>query len=234
MITYNVPAQTVKYATYVSSSGSTGTSDITDGLVAWWKLNGDANTAVGTANGTLLGPTSRVGQNNTANNAYSFNGSGQYVRFDQAVVPAGSSNFSISLWVNRSRNNGSYEELMSQWTNAASGNSFYLGFLNSSVRFSDSWSTITASGASTVGSWFHLVAVNDASANNAYIYINGTVVATKGSRLSYTGAGNLNFGNQGEYAGGAEWFSGSMDDIRLYNRALLPAEIASLYSAGAK
>lgn len=46
-VTYNHPEQTVSYATYTSSAGASTTSDITNGLVGWWKLNGSANNSVG-------------------------------------------------------------------------------------------------------------------------------------------------------------------------------------------
>ena len=233
-LTYNTPQQTVKYGTYVNGSG-TQVTDITDGLIGWWKLNGNANTSVGTINGTVFNAPATTGQNGIADQAYGFSGSNSYVQLNSGVVPTGASSFTVSAWVLRGRNNGGYEEILSQWASVCSGNCFYFGYLNSDVRFSDSWPTISAAGAGVVGSWMHIVGVNDIAANNAYIYINGTLVATKGSRLTYTSTGNsLWFARQGEYAGGAEFLMGSIDDVRVYNRALSASEVSTIYSGGAK
>ena len=233
-ITYNVPTQTLKYSTLTSSAGTSTANDITNGLIAWWKLNGNANNSVGSLNGTIVNATSTTNQQNQADMAYNFSGSNQTINFDNAVVPTGSSSFTVSIWVKRGRNNVGYEEMVSQYTNAAGGNSFYFGFQNSNIRFTDQWDNVPISGAGVTGSWMHIVGVNDVTTNNAYIYINGVAAANRGSRLPYTGRGNFTIGKQGEYAGGAEYFQGALDDIRIYNRALSAAEIQSLYSNGAK
>ncbi|MBC7565315.1 type II secretion system protein, partial [Candidatus Saccharibacteria bacterium] len=72
-VSYNNPVQTIKYSTYTSSTGSNTITDITDGLVAWWKLNGDTNNSVGSPNGVASNaiPTTHDGVPNTA---YAFNG----------------------------------------------------------------------------------------------------------------------------------------------------------------
>jgi prepilin-type N-terminal cleavage/methylation domain-containing protein len=48
-ISYNTPQQTVNYSTFTNGS-STQTADVTDGLVGWWKFNGDTTTSVGALN----------------------------------------------------------------------------------------------------------------------------------------------------------------------------------------
>jgi len=48
-----------------------------------------------------------------------FDGTDDYIpSIGTAVVPAGSSPYTVSVWVNRGRNNVGYEELLAQWTNA--------------------------------------------------------------------------------------------------------------------
>ena len=156
-----------------------------------------------------------------------FDGSSNYIpSIGSAVVGAGSSAYTVSVWVYRNRNNVGYEELLAQWTNANSGNSFFFGFNNSNVRFTDSWSDVTVSGAGNTGVWMNLVGVNTGS--NAYIYLNGNLMATKGSALSYTGTGPMLFGRQGSLSG--EYFSGKMNAVYIYNRALNETEIKQNYN----
>ena len=155
------------------------------------------------------------------------NGSSQYINMNaSAIVPAGASSYSISTWVYRTRNNVGYEEILAQWTYANSGNSFFFGFNGSDVRFSDSWSTVTVSGAGNTGVWMNLVGVNFGG-SNAHIYINGNLMAVKGSALTYTGTANMIIGRQGELAG--EYFSGKIGQILIYNRSLNKGEILNNY-----
>lgn len=176
------------------------------------------------------------GYNRTINLAnMSFNSSAQMI-FDgtddyipsigTAIIPAGSAPYTVSVWVNRGRNNVGYEELLAQWTYANSSNSFFFGFNNSNVRFSDSWNDVSVSGAGNTNVWMNLVGVN--TGTNAFIYLNGALAATKGSALTYTGTGPLLMGRQGELAG--EYFLGSMNNVQIYNRALTAAEVLNNYN----
>ena len=65
--------------------------------------------------------------------------------------------------------------------------------------------------------------------SNAYIYLNGSLSATKGSALTYTGTGPFLIGRQGEYAGG-EYFGGRISSVMVYNRALSSTEILQNYN----
>jgi hypothetical protein len=77
-----------------------------------------------------------------------FNGSTQYASgFGSSIVPTSSAAYTVSVWCYRDSNDASYRELLSQWTSANSGNSFYFGFQNSNVRFTDNWNPITVAGA---------------------------------------------------------------------------------------
>lgn len=157
------------------------------------------------------------------------NGSSQYINMNtSALIPAGASSYSVSVWLYRNRNNAGYEEVLAQWTYAQSGNSFYFGFNDSSVRFTDSWNSVTVSGAGNTGVWMNLVGVNFGG-SDAHIYLNGNLMAAKGSALTYPGTGNMIIGRQGEL--GSEYFSGKIGQILMYNKALNKGEISNNYYA---
>jgi len=160
-------------------------------------------------------------------NALVLNGSSQYIDMNtSALIPAGASSYTVSIWLYRNRNNVGYEEVLAQWTSGNSGNSFFFGFDNSNMRFSDNWNPITVSGAGTINTWMNIVGVNFGG-SNAHIYINGNLMAVRGSALTYTGTGNMIIGRQGTL--GSEYFSGRIGQTLIYNKALNKGEILSNY-----
>jgi hypothetical protein len=187
---------------------------------AWYDLTGNGY------NGTLTnGPT----YSSSNSGSIVFDGSNDYVTsLGTAIVPGGATSYTVSVWVYRNRNNVGAEEVLSQWTSGTSSNAFFFGFNNSNVRFSDNWNDVSVTGAGNTGVWMNLVGVN-LGGSNAYIYLNGSLSATKGSALTYTGTGPFLIGRQGEYTGG-EYFGGRISSAMVYNRALLSTEILQNYN----
>jgi hypothetical protein len=71
--------------------------------------------------------------------------------------------------------------------------------------------------------WTHLAVTYDGAALR--LYVNGTQVAsTPVSGPIPVSAGVLRLGGNSIWG---EWFQGQLDDVRLYNRALTPAELQS-------
>ncbi len=89
-------------------------------------------------------------------------------------------------------------------------------------------STVTSS-AFTPGVWYHLTAVYDGA--NLNFYINGASVGTAAYTFGALSSpdGMFSIGGGGSAASG---FNGSLDDVRVYNRALSSAEAKSLYTLG--
>ena len=72
-----------------------------------------------------------------------------------------------------------------------------------------------------LNTWTHLAATYDGA--SLRLYVNGTQVANArraGSIATSTGA--LKIGGNAIWG---EWYSGLIDEVRVYNRALTPAEI---------
>lgn len=160
-------------------------------------------------------------------NALVLNGSSQYINMNtSALIPGGATSYSVSVWLYRNRNNAGYEEVLAQWSYATSSNAFFFGFNSSNIRFSDNWNNVTVSGAETINAWMNIVGVNFGG-SNAHIYINGNLMAVRGSALTYTGTGNMIIGRQGELGG--EYFSGKIGQILIYNKALNKGEILNNY-----
>ena len=100
IITYGNPSFTVRYATYVDKSkGATPNNDITDGLIARYLLNGNADADVGGPNGTIVnGATPTTDRNGNPNSAYAFNGAAQQYIDIASSFGLSNTNTTFSLW----------------------------------------------------------------------------------------------------------------------------------------
>lgn len=236
-ISYNNPTQTVKYATYTSSTGSTGASDITDGLVAWWKLNGDANNSIGIPNASIVNATSTANQAGQPDMAYAFNGSNTSIN-TSSNFGASNTNTTISLWVYNpnATNSGAFIKIgnangygIGMGNNTTFDNSSGLGtkliMLYEGVRW------IPTTGSVTTG-WHHIaMVINSAGVPTAYL--DGVSVGTYAGANAVAPSASVGIGSSQPNAT-ARYFNGSVDDVRIYTRALPLADILALYSAGAK
>lgn len=235
-ITYNNPPQTVKYATYTSSTGSTGApSDVTDGLVSWWKLNGNANNSVSSTNGSISNATSTVNQLGQSGMAYAFNGSNSSISTG-STFGLGTANVTVSLWVYNpvASNHGIFAHVgahgygIGMGGTQTDGNGTRIVMLFNGVRWIPTTANISTG-------WHHVVMTLDAN-GVPMAYLDG--VAT-GSAGAYAGTRATSPTGSVVTIGGltgspSNTFNGTIDDVRLYNRLLPLADILALYSAGAK
>jgi len=93
------------------------------------------------------------------------------------------------------------------------------------------WQNVYYNYSAYVGNWMHIVGTYDknAGSNNMKLYINGIV------KNQNTYAGDIpSLVGQNLLLGGigGQFFSGSIDEVRIYNKALSQAEISDLYGAG--
>ena len=80
------------------------------------------------------------------------------------------------------------------------------------------------------GAWKHVVVVGDSQAKLATMYVDGQQVAQMAMPLPISKAPTKERLTGWFYNG---YFQGDLDDIRLYSRALTPAEVTQLYGSGA-
>ena len=217
------------------------------GLVGYWPLDDGAGTvardASGNGNiGTLQNsPTWVTGQMGTA---LSFDGSSQSVF--GTVTSASQKSFSaltISVWA-RATNLGANASLFGRTDgstiyqtngafgldlNIAAGSKFGFHFNNGTdnrIAFNFTPSTNT---------WYHLVATFDSSTGAVALYVNG--VQSVSTTLSAASIASITNGMfriaQWDTSTSQFWFPGTLDDVRIYNRALSAADVTALYNIGA-
>ena len=202
----------------------------TAGLVAYYPFNGDANDASGNGyNGTPSGGvTFTADRFGNPNSAVSFDGITGSITTPQLDF-AGNRTVSVSLWV---KANAQVQSPASYYL--ASDNTAFSVFhsvypfpapgLNQIGFAIASTTTSSAGGYIDVGNWYHFVGTYDGATIRAYI--NGSSI----QETALTGPMNdpnnpLIFGNLS-----SSYWSGSLDDVRIYNRVLTDTEVAQLYS----
>ena len=229
----------VTYMLYGSSNFESVETDFakipTDGLVAFYPFNGNANDESGNANnGTVYGATLTSDRNGKSKSAYSFNGSSDYI--DCGNSSSFNVNYlSISAWINISKG-GCTNKLIIGKVNPEKYESINL-FVASNNNISTSFATgseinhdLIISSILDNDKWYHIVLIYDGS----YIkcYLNG-LLDKQISRYGIVRTNNnkLAIGRHGADSGASDsYFNGMIDNVRIYNRALNEKEIRALYN----
>ena len=207
-----------------------------NGLVAYWPFDNSTsydnsgNFQDGTLNGGATYTTGKQG------GAISLNGTTACVSSPRPAVRTDGS-FTVTAWVNMS-NNSSTHTAVSQDGDQSSG--FFLQYSPPENRWAfamisaDSGSATTTRAVSTaapsLSTWVHLAGVRDAAAGVIKLYVNGALQQSVACTAAWQANGGVQIG-RGKWGGtAADFFPGSIDEVRLFDHALTDAEISS--SAG--
>jgi len=212
-------------------------------LLGWWKFDGNTldSSSYGN-NASVGGAVLTVDRQNQTNKAYKFDGSNDYIQIATAnKLDMGTGDRTIAGWFKFGRSSFStYETLY--FSGAGSGGTnqdgIFIYVYNSSsinVAFSDGTATrlikqFNANKSLYDGAWHHLAFVFDRDAN-LNLYVDGVVSSTGGFNIS-SQKGDVNDIYEkyiGRVISGGYPFSGNMDDLRIYSRALSASEISTLY-----
>lgn len=141
------------------------------------------------------------------------------------------SKITIALWFKPEAVASGY--LVSKWNTDANNRSYSVFLNGGKVAFDTSTDGIgfvpllSTSSVST-GNWYHVAVVFDGAASSKIIYINGTSDKTDGtvSGSLYNSNSDLTMGILD--VGGANYFTGIIDEVSIYNRALTADEVEAL------
>jgi hypothetical protein len=158
-------------------------------------------------------------------NALYFDGNNDYVQTTYGGI-LGSANRTFEAWVNVSPGITANNAILDYGLNAVgSRNTFNVGS-NYELRFISGGTNANISSASNVvpvGQWAHVAFVLDNG--TGYLYVNGTQVGTGSLTTVNTPAGNANLTIGQRVAGGNIPFTGSIDEVRVWNYARSQTEI---------
>lgn len=195
------------------------------GLVHYWPFTGNAKDVVGGIDATVSGATLTTDRFGNANRAYYFDGN------DKMIAPGaaefGTSSFTANIWVSSTQTSGSGNLMR---TDGGYYNGWLLRFNGGRIEIWEGRNSNYAYVSSTSyadNAWHMVTYVRDVENKVGKLYVDGNYVG----RYEMTGSINnvsneLRFGTYGD----GEYYTGKMDDARLYNKALTEAEVLALYN----
>ena len=206
-------------------------SNLQKGLVGQWKFEGNAkdSTPYGN-NGTVYGATLTTDRKGQISKAYSFS-DGNYIGVPDSASLTLGSGVTVEAWVNASNLSG---HTSNQFRIADKmyypTNGWYLRYDSTGSAFQFSTYDGTDHSASysvtpSLNTWYHVVGVSDGINNT--VYVNGVAGTPASSGTLTNSTNNLEFSiGVSDYS-----WNGSIDGVRIWNRALSAAEVKSLYDS---
>jgi len=213
-------------------------SFLTNGLVAYYPFNGNANDATSNGNnGIVQGATLTTNRFGAPNSAYAFNGVQNRIQIPETIFSATNSQITISMWV--TTDSGSY---------SGNGNIFEKSSVNGEMDLvvnanqflfgpvlSNPYGGVNVGTPVTANSLTHLVGVYQ-QGQGIWLYTNGvlasSVTGIPDSTLWVDTSGYPLVSAIGIYdftPGPFNAFHGVIDDVRVYTRALSASEVQQLY-----
>ena len=223
-------------ATSINSNAQLPSYVPSNGLTAWYSLDGTATDASGNSNhGIVHGAIPTTDRFMNSNAAFDFNNAATIS--DSISLNAHAANFvhtefTVSGWIRCSESAATWQTMLANWGPQGSNvgdRGYWVGVNQSKACLY----TASASGESIIqssfnvtnGEWHMLTATFEAS-GLATLYVGDSVVASStvlyDPLISPTCIGN-------DFLG--EWFRGQLDDIGIWNRKLSLCEISNLYTA---
>ncbi len=205
--------------------------NVSSGLVGYWKLDETSGSSAADSSGNANTATWQGGVSRIASvpgaitfadaEAITLDGTSGYLTLGTTNLPANNAAQSISLWYKGAPNGGNQNMVaMSNGSNSA----IQLGFRGSSlIAWSWGGGTLISTTAINDSNWHHAVYTYDGTTDK--IYVDGALQA---SGTSTHQTASVTAAYLGTYNGSAELFAGSLDDVRVYNRAISAAEVAIL------
>jgi len=219
---------------------------ITNGLVAAYEFSGNANDLSGNGNnGVVHGATLTTDRFGDADSAYSFSQLAARVEISP-VFSSHPSELTYAAWVSDWQNTSG--TIYGEFTSGGRTRNYFLAGGTSGGHLSISnYPPVGAPGDAHItplttysdDQWLHIAIVQNG--NLVTGYVNGEILGTDTLDGTYSGATpfvaaigsryNPFAGGWVGYGDGTYQFRGVIDDLYVYDRALSPTEVSTLYSA---
>lgn len=224
----------------VTASFGPDQSYLTNGLVGYWKMEeaGDATRIDSSGNGNTLteSASDTVAQ---ATGKFGYAGDFESTETEDLSIADNSSlsvtgSLTLSAWIKPESVSAGTYNILAKWDGSNESYRIYQS-TNQIVFEVESSNSITSTTTLSAATWYHISGVYDASNQTAKIYINGTLEtpsASAGTIPSSIGddGGAFQMGAEDLNNTPKNYYDGIIDEVRVYNRALSPAEVAKLYS----
>lgn len=207
-----------------------------NGLIGYWPFNGDAKDESGNANnGIVNGTTLTTDRFGVSNKAYYFDGVTSYIDIPNSTSLNITGKISVCAWLKTSGTGYCSGFLMKiNHLNPTDGFLIRINNYNDSlgefiIKSGGVGQRINSAYKLTDDKWHFIVGTYDG--DSIYFYNDGIKVSSAANTSGIgANAEHLIIGyDMNTYLNNNRRFTGSIDDIRIYNRNLTPSEINTLY-----
>ncbi len=216
---------------WIESLAVWGSSTILSDLISYYKLDESSGTVIDTY-GSNDGTNYQAIPDETGiiNTAYEFDGTNDYINLGNPSSLDDldySTNFTFSAWINSSDNLVD-AVIISKDGSGLNQNQYHFSMITGGqIRFAVG-TTASLNGVGSGyndGNWHYIVGVYNGT---PMVYVDGSYVGTGTSGSDIYGV-NTYIGNR---IGSGTPFGGLIDEVGIWDRALTPTEITSLYNSG--
>jgi hypothetical protein len=195
------------------------------GIVSWWRADGDFIDSIGGNSGTNAGGVTftpgEVGPAlslSGASNSYVFVGDAPSLELTGAIT--------IDAWVSSPAFGGRIVDKIQ----AYGSNGYMLDTYQDRLRMNVGPNAVSSTTLLPMGAMTHVAGVYDGS-SSITLYVNGSLVGTGSFTPQTTPTSQLPL-RIGADSNGTSLFTGIIDEVRLFGRALSAVEILAIYRAG--
>ena len=206
------------------------------GLLHHWKLDGGSSQATdskGGYHGKIVGTKTATG---VLGKARDFNGTSDRIETPFTPQWQSTDSFTAAAWI---RTTTASTDMVVFGFEATKKGSVWLQFSKvGEVRFrvqDDGFKEAKAKSTAKLldGNWHHLVGVRDGAGKELLLYVDGKLehgtIDPTGSVINAASKLKALIGASNHNGTADNHFNGSIDDVRVYNRALYPGEVLELY-----
>ncbi len=223
------------YGDELTTTNSSSSSTLANGLVAHWDFNEASGNVAGDATGhhsaTLNNANGDQWQGGQTGGALNFDGSNDYGTVADSAALDITDTLTLSTWVKA--------DSFDYWDGLINKGSYSIPYgldltndgrliFQTNYGFSSGERVFTSNASLNQGQWQHVAVTYDGS--NVRFYIDGQLDSTQSANLTFeTNNESLILG--ADFTANAH-FDGAMDDARIYNRALNENEVEELATGG--
>jgi hypothetical protein len=201
-----------------------------DGLITWYSFDGNANDLSGNGfHGAVHGASLTEDRFGNPNRAYAFWGIGSYIDGGSRTLTLP---ITVTLWFKSSLKNEVWHSLF-----GCNGFTYYNGVTIATngdgrirTRIGNDGNDLVSNSIVDGDNLWHFVAITRDQNNIATIYIDGLLENSNMASGPIDYSKPLYIGKSLQPDSWHEYFVGSIDDVRIYNRTLSAVEIHKLFS----
>jgi len=209
-----------------NSNPKTKNKNIDSDLLAYYPFNGNANDeSVNSNNGVVDGATLTTDRSGSPDSAYIFNGLSDSISIPVNINPSALPKVTMTAWV-RADSEDPIRQVISH-DNAGFDRSLGIDFRGGG----NGWSAFSGTGGVLgfqpviIGEWVFLAVVYDQAAGNIKLYVNDIMMEKQG--MLNEGLNTLLIGSNPAFG---EYFSGAIDEVRIYSRTLTTSETQEIFN----